>query len=141
MIAATLAYTVVVASLVGLAAASVEQLLAELALPRRFAWFGAYAVALVFPLLAMLLAGPYLLAAVLCVGWIERGGPGWLNLLVLLFLWNAIKFVVVGPVSLLWLARVRVGEARVRRLSRVAAISDEVPLQERMSRSPARVLH
>lgn len=92
-------------------------------------------------MLAMLLAGPYLLAAVLCVGWIERGGPGWLNLLVLLFLWNAIKFVVVGPVSLLWLARVGVGEARVRRLSRVAAISDEVPLQERMSRSPARVLH
>ncbi|MFF2485140.1 sulfate permease [Microbacterium sp. NPDC058062] len=90
---------------------------------------------------AMLLAGPYLLAAVICVGWIERSGPGWLNLLVLLLLWNAIKFLVVGPVSLLWLVRVRVGEARVRRLARVPAISDTVALQERMTRSPARVLH
>jgi hypothetical protein len=56
MIGEALAYAVVVALLVGLAAASVEQLLAELGLPRRFAWFGAYAAALVFPLLAMLLA-------------------------------------------------------------------------------------
>jgi hypothetical protein len=60
---------------------------------------------------------------------------------VLLFLWNAIKFVVAGLVSLLWLARARVGEARARRLARVPAISDEVALQQRMTRSQARVLH
>lgn len=91
-------------------------------------------------MLAMLLAGPYLLAAALCVGWIERGGPGWLNLLVLLFLWNAIKFVVVGPVSLLWLARVRVGEARARRRAGGPLVSDAAAM-EHTSRSKARVLH
>lgn len=46
---------------------------------------------------AMLLAAPYLLAASICTSIIEDGGPGWLNLLVLLFIWNALKFLVMGP--------------------------------------------
>ena len=48
----------------------------------------------------MLLAGPYLLAASICTHLINDDGPGWLNLLVILFIWNAMKFVVMGPVSL-----------------------------------------
>ena len=89
---------------------------------------------------AMLIAVIYLLAAMLCAGLAERGAPGWMNLLVLLFLWNAIKFAVVGPLSLVSLARMRVREARVRRLSRVPVMSDGVAL-DRVTRSPARVLH
>ncbi len=61
---------------------------------------------------AMLLAVPYLLGAWLLTGWIADGGPGWLNLLVLLFIWNALKFLVFGPLSLLLLARARLRERR-----------------------------
>ncbi len=64
---------------------------------------------------AMLLAVPYAIAAVYCRGQIEAGGPGWLNLLVLLFLWNTLKFVLVGPISLLKLIAVRVREGVSRR--------------------------
>lgn len=64
---------------------------------------------------AMSLAGVYGLAATACVGLIEQGGPGWLNLLVILFVWNAMKFLVAGPVTLIKLLRVRAVEARLRR--------------------------
>jgi hypothetical protein len=40
---------------------------------------------------AMLLAIPYFLASHWCVTAIEAGGPGWLNLLVLLCGWNSIN--------------------------------------------------
>ena len=39
------AYAIVIALLVGFAAVGVERSLAELGLPRRVAWLGAYAVA------------------------------------------------------------------------------------------------
>lgn len=52
---------------------------------------------------AMLLAIPYLYAASNCVQLIEDGGPGWLHLLVLLFIYNAMKFTIMGPVSLVLL--------------------------------------
>lgn len=45
---------------------------------------------------AMLIAAPYLLGAWLLTVWIADGGPGWLNLLVLLFIWNALKFLING---------------------------------------------
>ncbi|MGN6199925.1 sulfate permease [Humibacter sp.] len=64
---------------------------------------------------AMLLAGPYLLAASACTSLIAHGGPGWLNLLVFLCVWNALKFLVMGPVSLILLIRVRVREALAAR--------------------------
>lgn len=64
---------------------------------------------------AMLLAGLYLLAASICTKLIADGGPGWLNLLVLLFSWNAMKFLIMGPVSLILLARARCAEWSVRR--------------------------
>lgn len=75
---------------------------------------------------AMLLAAPYLLAASICTNLIADGGPGWLNLLVLLFIWNAIKFIIMGPVSLVLLTRARVREAVARRRARAnQATNDE----------------
>ena len=53
---------------------------------------------------AMLLAGVYFYAAEICTTIINDGGPGWLYLLVLLFVWNAFKFLWIGPVSLLLMA-------------------------------------
>lgn len=64
---------------------------------------------------AMLLAVPYLLAASICTNLIADGGPGWLNLLVLLFIWNAMKFIIMGPVSLVLLVRARLAESAARR--------------------------
>ncbi|RCK71205.1 sulfate permease [Desertihabitans brevis] len=63
---------------------------------------------------AMLIAAPYLLAASVCSNVIADGGPGWLNLLVVLFIWNALKFLVMGPVSLVLLLRFRIHEALSR---------------------------
>lgn len=89
---------------------------------------------------AMLIAPVYFGAAVLCAGLVEQGAPGWLNLLVLLFLWNALKFIAVGPASLFCLMRVRIREAQIRRLTRVSVMSDGVPM-ERVTRARARVSH
>ena len=68
---------------------------------------------------AMTLALPYLLAASTFTTLIADGDPGWLNLLVLLCLWNAMKFIVMGPVSLIQLARVRIQEFQFARCDRV----------------------
>ena len=59
---------------------------------------------------AMLLAVPYLLAASTFTTLIADGGPGWLNLFVLLCLWNTMKFIIMGPVSLILLTRARISE-------------------------------
>lgn len=56
MITEIFGYAIVIAALVGLAAVAVEHLLAELRRPRRFAWLGAFVVALAFPPLAWWLA-------------------------------------------------------------------------------------
>jgi hypothetical protein len=66
---------------------------------------------------AMLLAVPYTWAMVLCVGLAETGGSGWLNLAVLLFAWNSLKFLVAGPVTLIALVRVRGREERLRAIA------------------------
>ncbi len=54
---------------------------------------------------AMGVGALYLLAAATCTTVIDGGGPGWLHLLVLLFIWNGFKFLWMGPVSLVLLAR------------------------------------
>jgi len=92
---------------------------------------------------AMLIAIPYLVAALVCAGLAERGGNGWLNILVLLFVWNALKFLVAGPVCLARLVRVRVGEARARKCARVRILSEGVRLYrvlESEQSAPARSL-
>lgn len=68
---------------------------------------------------SMLLAGPYLLAASISNNLISDGAPGWVNLVVVLCIWNALKFLIMGPVSVILILRVRIHEAaersRVRR--------------------------
>ena len=64
---------------------------------------------------AMLLTLPYLGLALWCSSLAAGGGPAWLNLLVLLSLWNAMKFIAFGPISLIILYRVRAKELDERR--------------------------
>lgn len=64
---------------------------------------------------AMLLAAPYLLIASICTNALTAGAPGWLHLIVLWSVWNALKFIIMGPVSLILLIRARANEAVARR--------------------------
>ena len=63
---------------------------------------------------AMLLAVVYIVIAAALAQWVTGGAPGWVNLLVLLCLWNALKFAVNGPITAVRLARVRARERRYR---------------------------
>ena len=54
---------------------------------------------------AMLLGVAYFFAAATYAAIIKEGGPGWLNLLVIVFIWNGLKFLWIGPMSLMHLAR------------------------------------
>jgi hypothetical protein len=67
---------------------------------------------------AMLLAAPYLLIVSLCTTALAAGGPGVLNLIVLVAGYNAIKMTLMGPWSLVLLARARFTEAAQRRQAR-----------------------
>src|SRR5690625_7137552 len=62
---------------------------------------------------AMLLAIPYFLIAAILVQVINDGGPAWLNVLVLLSIWNGLKMLWIGPLSLMRLAR-QIGRASCR---------------------------
>ena len=66
---------------------------------------------------AMVLAAPYLLLASICTNVLADGGPGWFNLLVLLFCWNALKFLAIGPISLASLIRARLRDHKVAEVS------------------------
>lgn len=61
---------------------------------------------------AMLLAVVYVVIAAALAQWVAGSAPGWINLLVLVCIWNALKFVVNGPVTLVRLVRVRAIERR-----------------------------
>ncbi|AQP51371.1 sulfate permease [Tessaracoccus flavescens] len=67
---------------------------------------------------AMLVALPYILIASICSGSAADGGPDWLHLIVLWACWNALKFIIMGPVSVALLIRARLREAPVRRHQR-----------------------
>ncbi|WP_104133844.1 sulfate permease [Cryobacterium sp. Y62] len=75
---------------------------------------------------AMLLAVPYAIAAVYFRAQVGDGGPGWLNLLVILCLWNTLKLLHIGPISLLKLMMVRIREARARRRMTRVLLGDGV---------------
>ncbi len=62
----------------------------------------------------MLLAAVYIVIAAALAQWVAGGAPGWINLLVVVCLWNALKFVVNGPITLARLVRVRALERRYR---------------------------
>ena len=64
---------------------------------------------------AMLLAAPYLGVAAGCTNLIESGGHGWLHLVVLVCIWNALKVVVIGPVSVVLLVKARAKERQARK--------------------------
>lgn len=64
---------------------------------------------------AMSLAAVCLFIASILTVLINDGAPKWLYLLVLVCIWNAVKFVANGIVSIGLLARVRIDERRARR--------------------------
>ncbi|MFF2387191.1 sulfate permease [Agromyces sp. NPDC058104] len=72
---------------------------------------------------AMLLAVPYLLAAVAFTGLTERGEE-WYSVLALLCVWNAFKLLVAGPVTLVRLLRVRAREARAHQVLAMHELED-----------------
>lgn len=80
---------------------------------------------------AMLLAVPYAFAMAMCVGLVEAGGSGWLNVLMLLFAWNALKFLGAGPVTLIRLLRVRGREAKARRRASSALLRGNFEYERR----------
>lgn len=63
---------------------------------------------------AMVLAVPYLLLLFWCADQNKVGGPGWVNFMTLLALWNMMKFIAIGPTSLVLLLRSRRLEAKAR---------------------------
>lgn len=64
---------------------------------------------------AMLLAVPYLLIASICTDALAVGAPGWLHLIVLWAAWNAMKFIIMGAVSLILLICARARGAIAQR--------------------------
>ncbi|MCA0437812.1 MAG: sulfate permease [Actinobacteria bacterium] len=79
---------------------------------------------------AILLAVPYLLIASICTTALADSAPGWLHLVVLWAVWNAMKFIIMGPVSLVLLARARIREAGARRRDRTRETLSWTPRQE-----------
>lgn len=76
-------------------------------------------------LAAMLLAIPYLYIASLLAIIVRDGGPGWLNIFMLIALWSALKMLWIGPISLILLARVRIHEGAQRRAERRQAKEEQ----------------
>lgn len=62
----------------------------------------------------MVLALLYIAVAYWCGTLIGDRGPGWLNIIVLIGIWNAFKMLAIGPVSLLMLTAARLRERRAR---------------------------
>lgn len=73
---------------------------------------------------AMLVALLYILIASVCSGAVADGGPGWLHLIVLWACWNALKFIIMGPVSAVLLIHARLREAAIRRHQRSEAAAE-----------------
>lgn len=72
---------------------------------------------------AMLIGVLYFLAAAICTALIDDGWSTWLYLLFLLFAYNGMKFILMGPISLILLARARTREATARhRAKRLAKV-------------------
>ena len=53
--------------------------------------------------------------------YLAAGGPGWLNLVVLVIIWDIIKMFLLGPFSVMWLIGARFREFRARRAMRRAS--------------------
>lgn len=59
---------------------------------------------------ALVAVPAYLYAASFITTLIDRGAPGWLNLVVLTLIWSALKFAVMAPVSVGMLLRALIAE-------------------------------
>lgn len=68
---------------------------------------------------AMLVAIPYLVAASICTALIDGGASRWLYVVALVCIWNALKFIVIGPVSAVMLLQCKRAQvwARKRKMS------------------------
>lgn len=66
----------------------------------------------------MLLAIPYFYAASLLTALIDGGASKWLFAFTVILIWDAFKFIAMGPVSIVTLLRVRAAESRQRRALR-----------------------
>lgn len=76
---------------------------------------------------AMLVPLPYFLIAYACSAAVADGGPVWLHLIVLWACWNALKFILMGPVSVVLLIRARLREAAIRRRQRYDSLVEASP--------------
>ena len=73
----------------------------------------------------LVLGGGYIFAAAICITLISRGCTQWLYLRFLLLLWNGLKFLWIGPISVVFLAQARIVEARgIRETQRAATEAD-----------------
>jgi len=61
---------------------------------------------------ALVAVPAYLFAMSICATIVGRGGPGWLNVLVILFFWNAAKFAWLATLSPFFLLAHRLWSAR-----------------------------
>jgi len=86
---------------------------------------------------AMLLAVAYIVIAAALGQWVAGGAPGWINLLVVVCLWNALKFTVNGPITVIRLVRVRARERRYRN-EVLATQTRETPVDNRAAASETR---
>lgn len=67
---------------------------------------------------AIVLGVAYLFAAVASTVLLDRGGPGWLHLLMLLFIYNSGKLALHGLAMFVSLARQRLGRLRPSHVAR-----------------------
>ncbi|MBK4347666.1 sulfate permease [Lacisediminihabitans changchengi] len=75
---------------------------------------------------AMLLAIPYLLAASICTSLIDGGASRWPYVVALVCIWNALKFIMIGPVSAVLLLQYKRSERQSMRLRPLSSVA--VPL-------------
>lgn len=71
---------------------------------------------------AMLVGAGYFALAYWCTMLLDTGASGWLNLVVLLGIYNGFRFSIMGPVSL---ARLLIARAREHRADRRAVAADQ----------------
>ena len=72
---------------------------------------------------AMLLAIPYLFAASTCTALVDGGASRWLYVVALVCIWNALKFIVIGPVSVVLLLRCKRAQDRAKQRSMPPPVS------------------
>ncbi|WP_454114727.1 sulfate permease [Microbacterium lacticum] len=77
----------------------------------------------------MLLGAVYIFAAAYCTTLISHGWSEWLHIPFAIALWNGLKFLLMGPVSVILLLRARIREAHARRHDRrhAAASPQQIP--------------